>query len=341
LFEFKTVKGGELGIKETWSDGVVNEVLQPKNYYLFPGFSQEIVTYDARLLVYELTPYVIKSADNQEMTIKSKVQWRRDPTKLVHHHKTFKQTADTIAINPAMIGAILRHGTQFKALDAYSGEGLIKMQSDIQADLLANKQLKDDGIVIESFIIEYNHLNPEYLEMINSRQLATLRQSKAIEEQKAAEAEALVAKSKAQADLNKQVVEAQRDKEVMVLKAQAEKERQILAATGQSEQSRIEAEGIKAKLIAEAEGKKQAMIATAEGTLAMGKAEATSRELMLQAFNVKGADGWVKVEVSKNLSTAFGGIKGYIPQGMNLTVLSDSYLKAVDVMSGAALTPTK
>jgi hypothetical protein len=73
----------------------------------------------------------------------------------------------------------------------------------------------------------------------------------------------------------------------------------------------------------------------------MGKAEATSRELMLQAFNVKGADGWVKVEVSKNLSTAFGGIKGYIPQGMNLTVLSDSYLKAVDVMSGAALTPTK
>ena len=33
LFEFKTVKGGELGIKETWGGGVVNEVLQPKNYY--------------------------------------------------------------------------------------------------------------------------------------------------------------------------------------------------------------------------------------------------------------------------------------------------------------------
>lgn len=337
LFEFKTVKGGELGIKETWSEGVVNEVLQPKNYYLFPGFSQEIYTYDARLLVYELPDYSIKSSDNQEMTIRSKVQWRRDPSKLVHHHKTFKNTADVIAINPAMIGAILKHGTQFKALDAYSGEGLIKMQTEIQNDLLANKHLQEDGIIIETYIIEYNHLKPEYLEMINTRQLATLRQSAAVEKQKAAEAEALVAKSEAQAALNRAVVLAQQEKEVTVLKAQADQEKQILAAKGQSQQSSIEAEGIKAKLIAEAEGKKQAMIATAEGTLAMGKAEATARELMLKAYSSSGAEGWIRVEVSKNLATAFSGIKGFVPQGMNMTVLADSYNKAVDAATGNAL----
>lgn len=341
MFEFKTVKGGELGVKETWSDGVVNEVLQPKNYYLFPGFSQEIYTYDATLLVYELEDFSIKSSDNQEMTIRSKVQWRRDPSKLVHHHKTFKQSAAKLAINPAMIGAILKHGTQFKALDAYSGEGLIKMQSDISKDLTSNPHLQADGILIESYIIEYNHLKPEYLEMINTRQLATLRQSAAVEKQKAAEAEALVAKSEAQANLNRAVVQAQQEKEVTILQAQAAQEKQILAATGQSKQSSIEAEGIKAKVIAEAEGKKQAMIAVAEGTLAMGRAEATSKELMLKAYSVQGADAWVRTEVSKNLASAFQNIKGYIPEKMNITVLADSYDKAVDLATGNTLIPVK
>lgn len=340
LFEFKTVKGGELGVKETWSQGVVNEVLQPKNYYLFPGFSQEIYTYDARLLVYELPDFSIKSSDNQEMTIRSKVQWRRDPSRLVRHHTMFKNTADSIAINPAMIGAILKHGTQFKALDAYSGEGLIKMQSDIAKDLQENKQLREDGILIESYIIEYNHLKPEYLEMINTRQLATLRQSAAVEKQKAAEAEALVAKSEAQAALNRAVVLAQQEKEVTILKAQAEQEKQILAAKGQSQQSSIEAEGIKLKMIAEADGKRQAAIAEAEGLLALGKAKAESQRLLLESYAAKGSESFTRIEVAKAQSEAFKGIKGYLPEKMNITVLADSFNKAVDLGTGNPVVTT-
>jgi len=332
LISFKTVEGGSLGVKETWGQGVVNEVLQPKNYPLW--FTEKIYTYDARLLVYELPDYTIKSSDNQEMTIRSKVQWRRDPSKLVQHHRMFKQNAEQNAINPAMIGAILRHATEYKALDAYSGDGLNRMQKDIGEDLMSNQELKNDGILIESYIIEYNHLKPEYLEMINTRQLALLKQSAAIEQQKAAEAQALVAKAEAQQNLNKAVVEAQRDKEVMILAAQAQQEKQILAAKGQQQQLTIEAEGAKAKLIAEAEGKKQAMLATAEGTLAMGKAEAAAKRAMLEAYAVQGSEAWVRTEVAKSLASAFSNIKGYIPEKMSLNVLADSFNKAVDVGTG-------
>ena len=321
--EFKTVKGGELGIKETWTDGVIDDVLEPKNYWLFPGFSQEIFTYDATLKTFDIAEYKIKSSDNQEMTISSKIQWRRDPTKLVHHHKTFKQNAEKIAIEPAMIGAILRHGTTYKAIDAYSGEGLIKMQTDIQNDLLANVQLKNDGVIIESFIIIYNHLAPDYLAEINGRQLATLRQSRAAEEQKAAEAEALVAKSKAQADLNKQVVEAERDKQVMVLKAEAENERSILAAKAEKE-----------KLALEAEGKKVAMIAEAEGTKALGEAKASANKAMLESFAVQGSASYTQIEISKNVAAAFQNIKGYLPEGMSVTLLTENFNKAVDSLTG-------
>jgi regulator of protease activity HflC (stomatin/prohibitin superfamily) len=339
-FEFKTVKGGQLGIKETWNDGVVNTVLQPRNYYLFPGFTQEIYTYDATLLVYELPDFVIKSSDNQEMTIRSKVQWRRDPSKLVRHHTMFKQNAEAAAINPAMIGAILRHGTTFKALDAYSGDGLIKMQTDIAKDLAANTQLKDDGIIIESYIIVYNHLKPEYLETINTRQLATLRQSAAVEKQKAAEAEALVAKAEAQANLNRMVVEAERDKQVKVLAAQAENERTVIQAKAENERAILAAQAEQQKLILEAEGQKQAMLATAQGKLALGKAEAESKELLLKAYSVQGADAWVKTEISKNMADAYKNIKGYLPEKMNVTVLSDSFEKAVDLVTGNTLVPT-
>lgn len=332
--EFKTVKGGELGIMETWNDGVVNEVYQPKNYFLFPSWSKEMYTYDATLLAFELSEYSIKSSDNQEMTIKSKIQWRRDPAKLVQHHKTFKSNAEKVAISPAMMSSILRHGTQYKAIEAFSGEGFIKMQADIQKDLINNQNLKDDGILIETFIIESIHLKPEYIEEINKRQLASLRQSRAIEEQKAAEAEALVAKSKAQADLNTKVVEAERDQQVAVLKAEAESKQTIIAAKAAAEQVGFAAEAEKKKTIAEAEGKKQASIAEAEGLLALGKSKAESRRLELEAFAAKGSDGFIKVEVAKSMAQAFQNVKGFLPSDLKMSILANDYNKAVDAITG-------
>jgi hypothetical protein len=136
------------------------------------------------------------------------------------------------------------------------------------------------------------------------------------------------------AALNRAVVQAQQEKEVTILKAQAEQEKQILAATGQSKQSSIEAEGIKLKMIAEADGKRQAAIAEAEGLLALGKAKAESQKLLLESYAVKGSDSYTRIEVAKSQAQAFGGIKGYLPEKMNITVLSDNFNKAVDLGTG-------
>ena len=37
-FDIVTIKGNEMGVKETWSKGVVEEPLHPKTYWLFPGW---------------------------------------------------------------------------------------------------------------------------------------------------------------------------------------------------------------------------------------------------------------------------------------------------------------
>lgn len=348
-----TIQGNQLGVKETWGNGVEANILQPKTYFLFPGWSQTVIKYDASSQVFvmndksmheeksaagrEKDAYLVQSQEGQDMKISLNLRWRLDPAKLVSIHKTVRNSTEEKIIRPVVMRVVKDEATKMKAIETYSGEGLVRLQSNIQAALTGageGAELHERGIIVENFVIEHIELDPKYIEEIKGKQIASQRSLRAVEEQKAAEAEALVAKSKAQADLNKAVVEAQRDKEVVVLKAQAAQEQQVLAAKGQQQQLTIEAEGAKAKMIAEAEGKKQAMIATAEGTLAMGKAEATARELMLKAYDVKGADAWVRVEVSKNVAVAFQNIKGYLPSDMKVNLLTDNFGKSVDALTG-------
>jgi regulator of protease activity HflC (stomatin/prohibitin superfamily) len=355
-----TIQGNQLGVKETWGNGVEANILQPKTYFLFPGWSQTVIKYDASSQVFvmndkamheeksaagrEKDAYLVQSQEGQDMKISLNLRWRLDPAKLVSIHKTVRNSTEEKIIRPVVMRVVKDEATKMKAIDAYSGEGLVRLQSNIQAALTGageGAELHERGIIVENFVIEHIELDPKYIEEIKGKQIASQRSLRAVEEQKAAEAEALVAKSKAQADLNKAVVEAQRDKEVVVLKAQAAQEQQVLAAKGQQQQLTIEAEGAKAKLIAEAEGKKQAMIATAEGTLAMGKAEANARELMLKAYDVKGADAWVRVEVAKSVAAAFQNIKGYLPSDMKVNLLTDNFGKSVDALTGNPIvTPT-
>ncbi len=45
LIKIRTVEGNEIGVLETWSDGVSNEPLTPKTYTFFPGFNKSVYTY--------------------------------------------------------------------------------------------------------------------------------------------------------------------------------------------------------------------------------------------------------------------------------------------------------
>lgn len=344
-FKIVTINGNELGIKETWSGGVQNEILQPKTYFLFPGWSQTVYEYDASSQVFVMNDkgnhtegikgrqqpdsYLVQSQEGQDMKISLNLRWRIDPAKLVSIHKTVRMQIEEKIIRPVVMRVVKDKATEMKAIEAYSGEGLVRLQASIQnalsgGDQIEGKELRERGVIVENFVIEHIALDPAYVSEIVKKQIAVQQQLRAVEEQKAAEAEALVAKSKAQADYNTQEVQAKRDAIVKVTAAQAAMEQQVLSAKGEQQ-----------KLIIESEGKQKSMEAIAIGTLAQGKAEAAAKELMLKAYAVQGADAWVKVEVAKSLAQGISNIKGYLPGDMKVNLLTDNYLKGVDTLTGA------
>lgn len=273
--------------------------------------------------------YQVQSQEGQDMTISMNLQWRIDPRKLVELHKTVRNDIEEKIIRPALMRVVKDEATTRKAIDAYSGEGLVNLQKDIQNTLSEQHSengeptLAERGIIVENFVIEYISLDPKYIEEIKQKQIAVQQQLRAVEEQKAADAQALVAKAVAQADANKQIVEADRAKQVTILQAQADNQKAILAAQAEKEKQTLEAEG-----------KEAAMEAIAKGTLAQGKAVAEAQKMLLQAYTVPGADLWCRVEVSKNVANAFGNIKGYLPSDMKVNLLTGNFLSSIDSLTG-------
>lgn len=243
-----TISGNQLGIKETWSGGVEDVVMQPKTYFLIPGWSQDVYKYDASSQVFVMNDkpdnqekgegrskdaYLVQSQEGQDMKISMNLRWRIDPKKLRDIHMTVRDAIEDKVIRPVIMRVVKDAATQMKAIDAYSGEGLVRLQAEIQSSLLGagnGKELHERGIIVENFVIEHIELDAKYIEEIKQKQIATQRSLRAVEEQRAADAEALVAKAKAQADYNKQVVESERDAKVKVIAAQAANESAVLAA---------------------------------------------------------------------------------------------------------------
>lgn len=328
--DFETVKGNELGVKETWSGGVEERVYQPKTYMLTPGWSQKIIHYDASSQVFVMNErshdaYRVQSQEGQDLIISLNVRWRIDPAKLVSIHKTIGHDIPVKVIRPQVMRIIKDEATRLRAIDAYSGEGLVKLQSSVQNDLTnPNGELRSRGVIVENFVIEHIELDPNYVTEIKARQVATQKQLRAVEETKAAEADALKARAMAQADLNKMVVEAERDKQVGILKALMLQTNMILAAEAEMK-----------KKVLEGEAEKQQKILSAEGVLALGKAEAEAQKLKLSAYAVPGAVAFTQVEIARALADGMKGIQGYLPQGMTVNLLGENFMQAVKALSGA------
>lgn len=340
-----TIDGNQLGVEETWSEGVQTNILQPKTYIFWPSWSVEIYKYDASLQKFVMNDqaqtqgengagrandsYKVQSQEGQDMTISMNLQWRIDPAYLVQLHKTVRDDIEEKVIRPALMRVVKDQATTRKAIDAYSGEGLVSLQQAIQQQLAQKSSTNDEptlaerGIIVGNFVIEHIDLDPKYIDQIKLKQIAVQQQLALVEQQKAAEAQALVAKSVAQADANTQIVQADRAKQVTVLNAEAANQQVILAAQAE-----------KQKQILEAEGKEQSMEAIANGTLAQGKAVAEAQKLLLQAYAVQGADSWVKVQVANSVASAFGNIKGYLPSDMKLNLLTGNFSAAVDSLTG-------
>lgn len=104
----------------------------------------------------------------------------------------------------------------------------------------------------------------------------------------------------------------------------------VIAAKASAEQVRIAAEAQKEQLALQGEGQKLQQIAEAEGILAIGKAEAAAKQLMLDSYKAAGSDAFVKVEIAKALADGTKGIQGYLPNNFNPTIISGNFTDAIE-----------
>lgn len=358
LFKFETVHGNQIGVLETWNGGVDSNPYPSRTYFLFPGFSQTMYTYPLSIQVFvmndktqgegevaegrEQDSYLVQSAEGQDMHISLNVQWRIDPEKVIEIHKTIREHIREQMLRPVIMRVVKDRATRRTAIEAYSGSGLVELQSDIFRDLTDPKnELRQRGVIVENFVIEGIRLDPKYIGEITERQVATQRKLKADEQTKAAQAEALRAEAEAQADLKRRVVEAERDKQVGILNAEKEARQKILSAEAAKQQVILAAEGNQQKLVLEATGTKDAKLLEAQGILAVGQAEAEAQKLKLSAYAVAGSDAFVKIEIAKSFANAHQNIKGYLPMDMNVFTLGNNFLNAIEKVVGNNLSPSK
>lgn len=333
VFDITVIKGNEIGVKETWSGGVVDTPLRPRTYFVMPW--ERIQKYPTSVRVFvmndkeetdavegrDVDSYLVQAADSQDMHLSLQVQWRIDPAHVIDIHTTVgPDMIEEKILRPTLLRVVKDAATRMEAIEAYAGEGLVKLQQSIEDELNREEgELRRRGVIVDSFVIEHIRLDDEFVGEIKARQVATQRQLRAVEEEKAAQAEALKAKAEAQADLNRRVVEAERDKQVAVLEAEQKKESTVLAA---------EAEKEKEVLAAEAE--KEASELRAQAILAIGQAEAEAEKLKFSAYSADGAERFVQIEVARHTAEAFKNIKGYLPESMQIFTLGESFNKAIE-----------
>jgi regulator of protease activity HflC (stomatin/prohibitin superfamily) len=347
LWDIETIKGNEIGVLETWSGGVDKKPRSPKTYFLFPGYSQIMYKYPISLNLFVMNnipqgtetaegravdAYEVQSKEGQTMKVSLNVQWRIDPTKVIEIHKTVSPPVDAVAyhvgerlLRPVVMRIVKDQATMRLAIEAYSGDGLVKLQTDIHRLLSdPNGELCKKGVLVENFVIEGIELDKAYIGEITQRQVAMQKKLKEDELTKAADASALRVKAEAQADYNKQVVAAERDKAVGILKAEEQAKVQVLAA-----------EAEKQKLVLEATGNRDADVLRAEGLLAVGKAEAEAKKLALSAYAVSGADAFVRIEVARAFAESMSQVKGYLPSDMHIFTLGKHFEDAIGKISGS------
>lgn len=339
MVEIHTVSGNEIAILETWSGGVDDEPYPPKTYIRVPGFMYTFYNYDMSSQVYvmndlastvefaqgrEKDSYQVQSKEGQDMQISMNVRWRLDPDKLVHLHKTVRNDFEEKILRPALLRTVKDEATVMEAISAYSGEGLVLLQSSIQAVLSDPAgDVRQKGIIVENFVIEGIKLDDDYIGQIKARQVAIQSELRAKQEEQAKLAEAQKAKAEAQVDYETQIVAAERDKQKGILTAEKEKRERILAA-----------EADKFEQVLAAEGEKEAGILRAQAIVAIGEAEARAKEVNLMAYAVEGADNFVKIEIARSMAKAFQNIDGYLPGDMNITLLSSSFMNSLRMVMG-------
>ena len=368
LVKIRTVEGNEIGVLETWSEGVVNEPLPQKTYMFLPGYSKSVYTYPTSGRVFVMNeksergepfaegrrsdPLEINSLDNQKVRFHLIVTWRIDPLHVVALHKSYRDNIEERLIRPEVVRAVGTRATVQQAIDLYSGAKLNTLRSEVEAELKnTTGKLATSGVIVDSFIIEKPDFpNVEYVKAIEARQLAIITESQAREQQKANLALAEAAKAKALTKQNEDLVVAETARQRAILEQQAISEKAVIEAAANAKNAIVtqEAESRKVILAAEAEAKrniaiseaqKQAEINRAIGIEAVGKATAETNRLLLSSYAVPGSDLYTRIQVAASLASSFSGVKGYLPQNVTYNTVAENFDKGVSLLVGAPAAP--
>lgn len=346
ICRWKTVEGNMVGVEETYSGGV-NPIPLPSRTYWYNGITTKIYQYPLSLQVFvmndksasqgeagngrENDAYLVQSSEGQDMHISLNVQWRIDPSKVIEMHKTVRADIGETLLRPVVMRVVKDQATKRTAIEAYSGNGLVQLQTDIYKQLSDPMgELRNRGVIVENFVIEGIKLNDKYVSEITDRQVAIQNKLKEDELTKAATAAALRVQAEAQSDLQRQVVAAERDKQVGVLNAERDASIKVLTAQSNQKQVELAAEGERQKLVLEATGNRDAALLEAQGIIAKGTAEAEAKKLALSAYAVPGADAFVKIEVANAFAKSTQGVQGYLPQDMHVMMLGSKFTEAID-----------
>ena len=347
-----TVRGDEVAVIET-QGGIDENVRGPGTHFIIPGFFTQEFIYKTGQKVYVMNDvreddveglssgsYEVSSKDNQPMHISMRLTYRLDPETIIKTHQNIRTSGEEPLLRQTLLRVVKDEATRRTAIEAYSGDSLVALQQAIETDLTdPNSDLRKNGFLVQEFVIENIRLEDKFTQEISGRQIATQRELRLKQEKLAAEQEAEVAKAKAQADYNTAVVMAERDAK-----------KRVLAAEAQKEQTRLEAEAERLKRVEEATGQRDAEVLRAEGIRAVGEAEALALRAKYDAWAHPGASNFIRVEGFKSMANAFSGIRGFLPENMNIGVLANSWDAATNaVVNGAsaanmvtqpALTPT-
>jgi regulator of protease activity HflC (stomatin/prohibitin superfamily) len=276
---------------------------------------------------------VLKSSDNQNVYVTATMQWRRDPEKVCMQQEKYCNVDDDEAFEELVLftplfKTIQNQVTVLDAITAYSGEGNVQLQKDIYEALKNYPEYKDAGVIVEGFTLDVK-FEPAFIEPIVNRQIAIQQQSMYKEQTLAADQQAKVAQAQAGAEKNRRVVAAEGDKQVAILKAEQENAQVVLQAEAAQKQVVLQAEGAKQQVVLQAQGEKEAAQNRADAILAVGKSTAEAKKLEFTAYDAPGAKVYASMQIAESAAKAYSGIKGFIPEKMNITTLSDNFVGGV------------
>ncbi|MDF1665074.1 MAG: SPFH domain-containing protein [Planctomycetota bacterium] len=288
-----------------------------------------------------------KTTGPTNITLACVMQFHLQPKSLIDLHNDKTESYRTTFIKEILINELIEQTTVLDARAVYQGSGRVNLQKRIQSQLQNSERFKRYGVEVEKFVIrEINIQDQTFLEKIKEEARAEQNRKTAVKNEIAFQAEAKSAKAEALAEQNRRIVEADTKKKERIAKAEGDKQEQILAAeaaaekvklaaSADAERIKIGAAAQKAKDQLEGEGLKLRKVAEAEGVLALGKAEAAAKKLLLNSYVGEGGQRFAQVEISKAMGSGIEKIY-YVPESFSLTAISKDFNNALAIGLPAA-----